>query len=74
MKGVDVIFKDGSLTITVPLKVGVSPSLNTVIEAAKKVCNVRYSDAEWYELNQAISDLIDALQEFGVKFDNPRIQ
>lgn len=42
-------------------------------EAAARVCNVRYSDAEWDELNRAIGELIGILQKQGFVFDNPRI-
>ena len=65
----DVTIKDGVITITVPM----DGKMEAVVLAAKRVCNLRYSDAEWDNLDAAIGELISALQDFGVKFDNPRI-
>lgn len=65
----DVTFQDGRVVISVPL----DREIGEVVKAATRVCNVRYSDAEWDELNRAIGELIDALTKLGVNFNNPRI-
>jgi len=43
-------------------------------QAAIKVCQTRYSAAQWEALDAAIGDLVNVLIDHGVEFDNPRIQ
>lgn len=65
----EIVLKDGCIHILISLE----HQLGQVIEKAKDVCNIRYSNTEWDELNNAIGQLIDALTVLGVDFNNPRI-
>ena len=49
------------------------PAEDALVAAAVKVCQTRYSDAEWEALNEAIGELISVLIKAGVQFNNPRI-
>lgn len=49
------------------------PAEDELVDAAVKVCQIRYSDKEWGDLSAAIGELIGVLQKAGVRFNNPRI-
>lgn len=49
------------------------PAEDDLMEAAVSVVQIRYSDADWTELKNAISKLCDVLMAAGVQFNNPRI-
>jgi hypothetical protein len=49
------------------------PAEDDLMEAAVRVVQTRYSDAQWDELNACIGNLCDVLIKAGVRFNNPRI-
>lgn len=49
------------------------PAEDDLLKAAVRVCQVRYSDAEWDVLDTAIGELISVCIKAGVNFHNPRI-
>ena len=49
------------------------PAEDALMEAAVRVVEIRYSDAEWGELNTAIGRMCEVLIASGVNFHNPRI-
>ena len=49
------------------------PAEDELMDAAVRVVELRYSDAEWSDLNAAIGNLCNVLVRAGVDFHNPRI-